>query len=148
MTERGDRQKGYTLGLKTHFLRRSGGCCEYCGIKLVLSQSTIDHVDPRGPDALENYAICCLACNRSKGDKTLEEFRAYLKARQLVLTDVLPDLKWSTNQLLWLAQQEWFPFECKRYEFYYEKRRLMGESVWKQRLKAATRHLYLFQMKK
>jgi hypothetical protein len=121
MAARGERGRGYSRALKNHFLAKSGGYCQYCGIKMDLSRSTIDHVDASGPDTMENYAICCNTCNSSKGQKTLEAFRAYLGARELVLKEVLPDLKWSTNQLLWLAHQDWFPFECKRYEFYFER---------------------------
>lgn len=51
--------------------------CEYCG---TLVAGEIDHVIPLSRGGLherENLAPCCRSCNRSKRDKTAEEFIAW-----------------------------------------------------------------------
>lgn len=55
--------------------------CEYCGAN---PGGEIDHVIPLsrgGLHVLENLAPCCRSCNRSKSDKTAEEFMAWRKRR-------------------------------------------------------------------
>jgi hypothetical protein len=52
--------------------------CFYCGLKA----TTIDHVKPhrlRGRSNEGNITPACLSCNKRKGPRTLEMFRAYLK---------------------------------------------------------------------
>jgi hypothetical protein len=53
--------------------RRDNFKCLYCGAK---DNLTLDHVIPRskgGPNSWTNLATCCMKCNVSKGDRTLEE---------------------------------------------------------------------------
>jgi 5-methylcytosine-specific restriction endonuclease McrA len=53
-------------------LRRDGYRCAYCQ----KSANTIDHVQPKsrgGKDTWENLVACCLKCNNTKSDKTLNE---------------------------------------------------------------------------
>lgn len=53
-------------------LRRDNHQCAYCG----RSANTIDHVFPKsrgGADSWENLVACCLRCNNTKSDKTLNE---------------------------------------------------------------------------
>ena len=74
------------------------GKCIHCGSKHALTtdgapltEATIEHIEPRthgGTDALENLAIACARCNRSKGSR--------LDARHRddpVLTRVIDTLK-------------------------------------------------------
>jgi 5-methylcytosine-specific restriction endonuclease McrA len=47
--------------------------CGYCGSKDSL---TLDHVIPKskgGPNSWKNLITCCMKCNVTKGDKSLEE---------------------------------------------------------------------------
>lgn len=58
--------------------------CEYCGRLVLLgvdqthpARATADHVVPLsrgGDDTLDNLALCCAACNHSKGSLTLDEW--------------------------------------------------------------------------
>lgn len=53
-------------------LRRDGHKCAYCG----RNANTIDHVQPKsrgGADSWENLVACCLKCNNTKSDRTLQE---------------------------------------------------------------------------
>lgn len=56
--------------------------CHYCGVVLTPRTATIDHLTPtsRGGAAYDtaNMALCCLACNQAKGDKTEQEYRQSL----------------------------------------------------------------------
>ena len=53
-------------------LRRDAHRCAYCS----RAANTVDHVQPKskgGTDSWDNLVACCLRCNNSKGDKTLNE---------------------------------------------------------------------------
>lgn len=53
-------------------LRRDSHRCSYCG----RAANTVDHVQPKsrgGKDTWENLVACCLKCNNTKGDRTLNE---------------------------------------------------------------------------
>lgn len=57
---------------------RDRGACRYCDTRLTPETSTIDHVLAvvrGGTDSIDNLALACMACNSSKGRKTLEEWR-------------------------------------------------------------------------
>lgn len=57
-----------------------GKDCPYCGIKLTLENSTVDHRVPKsegGSAARPNRTICCEDCNKAKGAKSMEEWTAY-----------------------------------------------------------------------
>lgn len=59
-----------------HFLiERDGEFCAYCGSSENLN---VDHFHPKskgGTDNLDNLKVACWACNCSKKDKTIENFR-------------------------------------------------------------------------
>lgn len=55
---------------------RDRGRCQYCGRKVLKSESTYDHVVPRaqnGPTTWKNVVIACRACNQKKKDRTPEQ---------------------------------------------------------------------------
>ena len=55
-----------------------GGCCFYCDERRPL---TADHMMPLtrgGSNWIENIAPACRSCNSQKGDKTVDEYLAYL----------------------------------------------------------------------
>ncbi len=48
--------------------------CKYCGKKLELQNSTLDHVVPRskgGSNKIDNLVLSCSPCNNAKADKIL-----------------------------------------------------------------------------
>lgn len=63
--------------LREVVLSRDGEVCAYCGADG--GPFDIDHVRPRsrgGTNAPNNLVVACQACNRSKGARTLEEWRS------------------------------------------------------------------------
>lgn len=63
---------------------RDGNNCRYCG-KIVnwhdrrsMSGATYDHVDPDGPNTLENIVVACYSCNSSKRHRTPEQAGMHL----------------------------------------------------------------------
>ena len=59
--------------------------CFYCGAEVAGGRAEIDHMMPLsrgGEHRRENLAAACARCNRSKGRKTAEEFRAVLGRRE------------------------------------------------------------------
>lgn len=70
------------LWLKTikYVFERDGFTCQYCGKKGGILEA--DHVVPKskgGSDETINLKTSCRACNRSKGNKSLEEFTKQLR---------------------------------------------------------------------
>jgi hypothetical protein len=63
--------------IRRSVFKRDGRACRYCGCRS--GPFDINHIFPRsrgGSDALENLAVACFSCNRSKGAKTPEEWLA------------------------------------------------------------------------
>lgn len=57
-------------------VKRDKSVCQYCKIKLIASQVTIDHVLPRaqgGITSFINCAVSCQTCNNKKADRTPEQ---------------------------------------------------------------------------
>lgn len=68
-------------------VKLQGRWCQYCTVVLVEETTTIDHVIPLvsgGAHTEANWVICCVPCNRAKGEMSEDEFRAspFLLARQ------------------------------------------------------------------
>lgn len=72
-------------GHRRNLFKKQRGKCYYCGRKLSRRrltqqnqfQPTVDHVVPLGQggeDKLRNKIMACQACNRSKGNKTPEQW--------------------------------------------------------------------------
>jgi len=60
---------------------RDSGKCQYCGLKLARPEATYDHVVPRAQGGLtswDNVVICCVPCNRKKGNQTPAQARMKL----------------------------------------------------------------------
>ena len=63
---------------KVNFTRRNlfyrdANTCQYCGVKLALSDITVDHVKPRMQGGISEWTNCvvsCLECNMRKGPRT------------------------------------------------------------------------------
>jgi len=63
--------------------RRDDYRCAYCGrrYKSQMSRLTLDHVQPRargGSNKSTNLVTCCDTCNLQKGNKTLNQYIAWL----------------------------------------------------------------------
>lgn len=62
--------------LRLFIFKRDGFCCQYCGIKN--TKFEVDHIIPvskGGSDDHENLTTACFTCNRSKRNKSAEEFK-------------------------------------------------------------------------
>lgn len=63
------------------------GHCFYCGVKIPpFSDWQVDHMNPvaqGGADTFYNVVVACRPCNSSKGNRTVEEFRAAIIRRAL-----------------------------------------------------------------
>ena len=64
------------LSRRASIFAREQGCCAYCGGALEVDESTLDHVIPKsrgGGGGVSNLVLCCVDCNRLKGDRTPDE---------------------------------------------------------------------------
>lgn len=60
---------------------RDNWTCFYCGEKVKLENTTLDHLHPQhlgGTHSKENLKTCCLTCNSIKSGKTYEEAAPYI----------------------------------------------------------------------
>ena len=67
------------LDVRVLLLLASRGACFYCGVPLRLAETTVDHKQPichGGTNGLDNLCAACQDCNKAKGRKTFEEYRA------------------------------------------------------------------------
>lgn len=74
--------------------KETKGACGYCGVHLPKDRMTRDHIVPMskgGPNAMSNLLCCCESCNQLKGDKSLEEFRAFCNGGDLFWFEVVRD---------------------------------------------------------
>jgi len=66
---------------------KTGGRCYYCGVALnpfTPGGLTYDHMIPQSRDGehlIENLVLACKSCNSSKNDKTVEEYRVYIRTK-------------------------------------------------------------------
>ena len=68
---------------KTSLYGLQRGCCNACGVHLEFRFMHIDHIIARskgGTDHIDNLQLLCSHCNSRKGDRSMEEFQAELKA--------------------------------------------------------------------
>lgn len=72
--------------LREQIYERDRGLCRYCGVRVNWLarrgdlRGTHDHVDPDGPNTLDNCVTCCGKCNQEKGNRTPEEWGRALLA--------------------------------------------------------------------
>lgn len=65
--------------LRRRIKDRDRNLCRYCGRRVNWSDkksgiaATYDHVDPDGPNSLDNVVVACKACNSKKRDRTPEQ---------------------------------------------------------------------------
>ena len=73
------KRQSYSQDLRRRLHRAQGGRCVYCGKKISLLMSHVDHVLPLnrgGPNTEGNAQLTCPGCNMRKGDRTDGEFRS------------------------------------------------------------------------
>ena len=77
---------------KRRLFRTQRGQCGACGHPTVYSLMEVDHIHPRSRwptyegthvDEPYNLQLLCRSCNRSKGNKTMDEFRRYRRRKWL-----------------------------------------------------------------
>jgi len=74
---------------RLELLKEQGGKCWYCGCAIHADPklepfSQLEHQHPRsrgGRSSKENIVLACRPCNIRKKDRTVEEFRAWMEAR-------------------------------------------------------------------
>lgn len=96
---------------KTHFrvpfsrevlAKRDQYLCQYCGLALIPSQMTIDHIIPRSQGGIKSFTNCvlsCHKCNARKSNKTLEQ-----SGMKLLQKPTIPKAS-----ILDLAPSKWHP---------------------------------------
>jgi 5-methylcytosine-specific restriction endonuclease McrA len=80
---------GHLQCCRKYIYVRDQGECQYCGIDLVSSQGTVDHILPKsrgGGWSWENLVLACMKCNQSKGSKTPKEAGMKLRNQPKKLT--------------------------------------------------------------
>jgi 5-methylcytosine-specific restriction endonuclease McrA len=68
---------------RVNIYARDGYTCQYCGVRLAVSELTYDHVVPRsqgGATDWTNIVTCCHECNRVKGGRTPRQAGMQLRA--------------------------------------------------------------------
>ena len=67
---------------RRNIFKRDHYTCQYCGVQPGSEELTIDHVVPRaqgGESRWDNCVLACLACNKSKADRTPQQARMRLR---------------------------------------------------------------------
>jgi len=100
---------------------KSLGKCWYCGRELnPFRDFSIDHITSRasgGDESYENLVPACRHCNRSKSDRSLEEFRIMMAKK----VDGCPGF--TSQQIAWLKEQgiQLPMLSVSEFQFYFEK---------------------------
>jgi hypothetical protein len=74
-----------------------GHCWYCCKPQIPFGDWEIDHMTPRaqgGTDDLYNLVLACKACNRKKGNRTVEQYRASIVARFLNTLTEATEFMW------------------------------------------------------
>jgi 5-methylcytosine-specific restriction endonuclease McrA len=64
--------------LRDSVRRRDADMCRYCAVKVKWNDrrsgigGTYDHLDPDGPNSIDNLVVCCRACNARKQNRPLQ----------------------------------------------------------------------------
>ena len=77
-------------------LESSGLICMHCGVNCATGFE-LDHIRPLsrgGANSIDNLCVSCADCNTAKNDKTMPEYRAWLRraANHLTLQEELEEL--------------------------------------------------------
>lgn len=70
-------RRSYNLKkIRPQVIDRDDSRCRRCKKRVQGEDATVDHIDPEGPETLENLQLLCRSCNSTKGRQTWEEFEA------------------------------------------------------------------------
>lgn len=61
--------------------KQQNGKCKYCGVELTTKNLEVEHMDPKSVSldlSLGNLCLSCKDCNALKGEKSMDEFLAFL----------------------------------------------------------------------
>ena len=93
---------------------RDKGACQYCGVKVPLSEYTYDHVTPRsqgGKTDWTNIVVCCMSCNQKKSGRTPAQAGMRLRStpiRPITLPELRVTITWTPNMPeLWRSYLYW-----------------------------------------
>lgn len=98
-----------------------GGFCAYCGCKLTLEKTHIDHIQPKyllGTDGIDNLNPSCQRCNTWKKTFSIEEFRQEIKMQIDRLRKNVAGFRLAEDFYMIEAFEELSP------QFYFEKNKL------------------------
>ena len=76
------RRRSWPKPLRERLRREQGGKCVYCGVRVTLTFSHVDHVIPvaqGGTNDEWNLQLLCPKCNGRKGDRNDQEYRRRLR---------------------------------------------------------------------
>ncbi|MCJ1709274.1 HNH endonuclease [Microbacterium sp. VKM Ac-2923] len=83
--------------LRDAIRRRDGSNCQYCGRAVNWSDrksptgGTYDHVDPAGPNSVDNLVVACRGCNSRKGKRTPDQAgMKMMRSRSDLVTNQAP----------------------------------------------------------
>lgn len=147
------------ISLKNRF----NNSCAYCSSNLPLSLDHIIPVAKGGNHSIGNFLPACLRCNSSKCNKTIAEWKLFLKQKGIKVNSTLPFINLSERHLVfpnssedylfikkklfedlkrkpWLFDEEIFVF----YGLTAEEQELMKDSIkpWKDKLSLTADGLY------
>jgi 5-methylcytosine-specific restriction endonuclease McrA len=74
--------------------REQEGFCAYCGNVTLWEDWTVDHVDPRSKGGQNHYSNArgsCATCNRSKGDKHIDDWSPPMPVITRIISCRTPD---------------------------------------------------------
>jgi 5-methylcytosine-specific restriction endonuclease McrA len=95
--------------LRGQIRQRDGNDCRYCGRVVRWDDrksefgGTYDHVDPKGPNTLENLVVACRGCNTKKGPRTPAQAGIPLRQAGLVYP---PELEVSNSKSTSISKSE------------------------------------------
>jgi hypothetical protein len=109
-------------------MKRSGGRCWYCGLKIFpntasaspVNNVTIDHLIPvsaGGSDDLDNLVACCRTCNSAKCDRDLEWFRHVVAIRVIGMP------LFTREQIAWIRKAGGDLSKYDGFKFWFESHR-------------------------
>ena len=69
--------------------------CRYCGRRMRRGAARLDHIRPlsrKGPDVVQNLALCCGQCDQAKQNKTPMEL--LLWSVRIIVVSIIARVKW------------------------------------------------------
>ena len=77
---------------RLRLMNRDSCQCQYCGKALCIDTYQLDHIQPQsfgGNSSDENLRLACSACNTSKGNRSLEDFRMICRVKNSIYSGII-----------------------------------------------------------